>query len=907
MRELFYANLSKNTLALKADSTSAFSFPGLTQNETLVLGWRPVVNRDDTPVATTRTVQAMRFVIGRRDERPVRGKTRIQIGNPATTPAEGTNLTTPLSWPISEGDLQDALNALSAKPGTAKVVSEEGSLVVRFEGVSAATTFTARNNRLFPTSVMEVAGELEDGEWVTELRFVQAPVAFASTFDTLLPPPPSIVEVLSGGTSGDVKWDEVQKLTIDPRFEGGFYLQRGVKRTLAPFSLADMAKADVVKERLAPLLDTGGEFIVTSVADNAVTIRFSGDMSGTNFDLLEVVDIDAPEPDPTLTLRLNSTNLMRILRDAKDGVTRAQIKLPWEWEVDLENESDDALTDTHKFRGEVTITAALNLEQYSTPANIDFLRPPSPVNYKTRGTGQIANGVLHWSGPIGDGVATVFNVDHDLSSDLVMPFVRQNHANGDVLIPGVDYTAREGATNDTLVITLLGDYATDPPEEDELLVCAFALGAASQYASHTHSIDEVDELREELDAILATLATLTLAAGVGSIGTSDAPAGTTVMEMTLPTFVEAYPARKAIETQAADIASIAASDLPSDADLLGAVHDAVLTSLPGTFPTADTSNKGSVWQNRSAADVIVPAGGGRRSNTLHPGDCVASDGRRMFKVTNPSVDLARVFTVDATANTILLPLHGYENGQKFRVFSTTTLPAGTGFTADTDLFIVNKTANDFQVSATLGGSAIDLTTTGTGTHYLHTAPLKTSWYPADFERLLCQEFVPSDALLINRLAELKIGIAFGLRNKKTPTTRMSDKITTARWRLLIEIGTPSSESAPATTDDNLRGIVWGSTPLLDQTLYVNHNSSQRGVFGARIKRTGASTWTAQKCLYGKWTAAEGVTVAVSSFFLRARLVQFDTTDIPDAEGLVILMGLDQAIAADANTGKLVIK
>jgi len=45
------------------------------------------------------------------------------------------------------------------------------------------------------------------------------------------------------------------------------------------------------------------------------------------------------------------------------------------------------------------------------------------------------------------------------------------------------------------------------------------------------------------------------------------------------------------------------------------------------------------------------------------------------------------------------------------------LPAGIN--ADTTYYVINSTANDFQVSTTQGGAAVDFTDDGTGTHYFH--------------------------------------------------------------------------------------------------------------------------------------------------------------------------------------------
>lgn len=81
------------------------------------------------------------------------------------------------------------------------------------------------------------------------------------------------------------------------------------------------------------------------------------------------------------------------------------------------------------------------------------------------------------------------------------------------------------------------------------------------------------------------------------------------------------------------------------------------------------------------------------------------------------VGTASTFTADDSTDIITSATHNLSNGDVIFARSTTTLPAG--LTADTAYYIIEKTTNTFKVSLTLGGSAVDITDTGTGTH---------SWY-----------------------------------------------------------------------------------------------------------------------------------------------------------------------------------
>ncbi len=72
------------------------------------------------------------------------------------------------------------------------------------------------------------------------------------------------------------------------------------------------------------------------------------------------------------------------------------------------------------------------------------------------------------------------------------------------------------------------------------------------------------------------------------------------------------------------------------------------------------------------------------------------------------------FTADFTTDFITNNTHGRSNGDVITVSNSGgALPAG--LTANTPYYVINKTANTFQVSLTAGGVAVDITDNGTGT------------------------------------------------------------------------------------------------------------------------------------------------------------------------------------------------
>ena len=75
----------------------------------------------------------------------------------------------------------------------------------------------------------------------------------------------------------------------------------------------------------------------------------------------------------------------------------------------------------------------------------------------------------------------------------------------------------------------------------------------------------------------------------------------------------------------------------------------------------------------------------------------------------------QTFTTDfATDDKLDISGHGFANGDRITVSSATTLPAGLSL--GVLYYVVNKTADDFELSLTSGGAAVDITDNGTGAH-----------------------------------------------------------------------------------------------------------------------------------------------------------------------------------------------
>jgi len=73
-----------------------------------------------------------------------------------------------------------------------------------------------------------------------------------------------------------------------------------------------------------------------------------------------------------------------------------------------------------------------------------------------------------------------------------------------------------------------------------------------------------------------------------------------------------------------------------------------------------------------------------------------------------------IVSIDLATEIITSTAHGFTNGTIVRFTTTNTLPAS--ITLLQDYYIVGATTNTYQISATFGGTAVNITGAGTGTH-----------------------------------------------------------------------------------------------------------------------------------------------------------------------------------------------
>lgn len=142
-----------------------------------------------------------------------------------------------------------------------------------------------------------------------------------------------------------------------------------------------------------------------------------------------------------------------------------------------------------------------------------------------------------------------------------------------------------------------------------------------------------------------------------------------------------------------------------------------------------TSSTGTITLTATAT---APAG----SMALWPGDAAPSswflcDATAYNASTYPSLAAVLIpkasvfgrgtavgtFTVDTSTDIVTSASHGLSDGAIVHVASTTTLP--TGLSANTVYYVISATSSTFKLSLTSGGGAIDISSTGSGTHSVY--------------------------------------------------------------------------------------------------------------------------------------------------------------------------------------------
>jgi len=573
VQALYYANLTTQSLQDSLDGSTA-QLPEFHQGDQLLFQFRFAEDISGETIEVSRNVSDIRAILGRVDSPPDSGTLRLLINGVATN------------------------------------------------------NLTYHNNCLDPISfVRQRAWQCEDTDsYHHEIRLKQAAVAQSAAWGRVNPQQPSIERFEAGSTVGDTLLPEIQSLSMPSKFRGTYRL---VHNSLPTDTLSVENTDEEIAEALNAIAADGEEFEVEYAQDEVARIEFRGDMLGSPQDLLEIQIVSIPEGDLTLTLNLAKDDLAPLFRDTDE------VDLPFTIRAVLEDVHDDQVErKTTLFHGEVTVHEQIGDDSDNPASNIDWLRPPWGPEYPPVDPSSVITGSQHYPVVVGDGVQTVFTVDHEFGTKFVLVDAVDLTTGAPLERPGdYNYTSTDDSTTYTFV--------TAPATNNVGLILTAAI-STDAIAAHVQAISTITGLQDVLNDYGTRLAALEALPGA-SFRRSVVATGTEIMRITLPNFAEVYPLRsraaESIELPS-DLSNLDITTLPSRASgLLPAVHDAAAASLPTeTFSGQLQINgaagdyAGQVFVNDSGNQVYVPGGLGRRGRYVAADEHVASDGRVWYVV-----------------------------------------------------------------------------------------------------------------------------------------------------------------------------------------------------------------------------------------------------------------------------------
>lgn len=604
MQAAVYANLSTRRLTTTLGG-SAVSFPAFVQGDKVRIGLRFAESLEGSPIEVQKIVTHIRASIGFVDARPTSGFFVLIVDGQETAP---------IPHDATAGTLQSALAAVGLDD--AVVSKQDGSWIISTGNQSHAISGLSADGllaELRPVSFARVRSTQVAGQHRHEVRLVQAPLASTASFETIVPPAPTVTEVQAGGASETTLWPEIQALKILPTFKGTYQLRRGFRKT-RELSVDD--GPEEIQDALSVLADDDGSFSVSNPATYIAHITFNGSMAGIDQDLLEVAVFSAPPGDPTVTLDLNTAEIAAALRGA------AELKPELEIEVAVQDENDPDKTYTlTPFRAPITLIRELNWEGLETAANIDWLRPPYGRTYVPFTPDQIITGSQHYVAPVGDGVNSTFTISHNLGTRDLHVTVRQNGGSRAIVEP-LSVTL-DG--EDDLTITF-----AQAPALNGCVVTISTAGPVSAFQAHGHTIAQIEGLQLILDDLGGRVESLESFVPTFGLSTQANASQTIIAAWELPELFEVFPTRQKIDAK--DVPSIKPADLPRVGGLLPAVHvDPLAFTTVSALPPAPQN--GVIYQYiETAAPLVIPGYLGRRSTKLQAPGFFAWDGRGFYQV-----------------------------------------------------------------------------------------------------------------------------------------------------------------------------------------------------------------------------------------------------------------------------------
>lgn len=884
-----YLNTSTRAFTRGLDS-SAITWPTpLTAGEDIVIKFQlsqevaGFIERLDLPVAS------IKARIGTVKTAAEAGDYILEITYLGTTVT-----TTAIAWDATAAQIKTIIDTALGVPLAAlnpcTVTAETGGAYRIVFKDNLAADFAVTDNSLWPLAFVNAEEQAHDEGWVYILSHQQTPVAETVTLGTRAPDMPVVTRKQAGSDTDGILINEIQKLVIPPSFAGGtFQLSRsGVKSGLLPLPLSINAVADAI----AITADEGGIYRVTA-SSNAFFIEFMGTMAATGQDLFEVVPFDVPSSD--YYIKLSTKTAAMAARMRRRAAATGEVVLPLHLTLQVENEIDDETTDRYDFSFPLTFTLPPGDDEHNVSTDLNWAQPPSRLDVLPHSPNSVLVGHRSYRKAIGNGSATDFSIDHNLSENpqAVTPnattnlFTATDHNffNGDAvtfssttsvpapLVAGTTYWI-VSRTDDTFQVSLLqGGTAIDLTDVGSGTITARIDDGPGDGFHVVVYEREGDRARIPDNAYTVEL-------------TSDDAltiSGFAVTPTANQYIVHVTKIGRVATYQALELPIARVIGLQAFIDATNARLAALEILAPGTGILARRSVGGRMVRPLLPVAQLVRAPRELPADFVFPETLLGWQPYTLY----PDILAGRILPAVHDAATEALPAWpaAVSSSHAGKVFSTAgAVPSFPGG---------GLRAGDFAACDGREWYRVALETAG-----------QSSYYPSAFDVELFRIAVNEYQLTTSSLAELLVGFELAYY----PDSRnVRDRRTAVSWTFKLEFGTPSSASSPGTPGLNLDTFFASPLLALERRLYVTEEASQHK-FGVIVERDSAGDLEATAISYLKEIAAAN-NPAGANFAIRGRLCRLDPEDPTiDPRGLLAIRGLDVGLDGlpDTSLGKLII-
>jgi hypothetical protein len=793
--------------------------------------------------------ETIKLGLGYIDAPPTSGTFRIKHGEQETTD---------LAWNVSKNAFATALNALGSVAALGGVsVAEAGApniFQVRWnntEATFADTQLSVVKNRLAPKCFARVSHYQTDSGWLQFVKVFQAPIAFVDHFAIPTPPPVTCGVARSGtGTR-----NAVLTLNVPAAATGSFDLVwNGLSTTLLRVAtLSTTALGDALN---ALFTDGVNRFGVSNPREGVFYIECLGPLGLAPQAPFTVTMHDQESgTSPTGLLSLDVPGAELLL----DG--RASVgDLSLECELVTTSHSQTLFQVSATLLNDMLDSSMLTAEE---PGWLEELEPEANPPHDRQAE---VVGVGGYVAPVGDSIALVWTLTHNLGTLNVHVTVRDTQTNRRV--PDNEYAALLVNENQVRITF------AEPPEADRYTVIVSSADSANRLLEHGHPIDDIEGLRAALNALAASGNPLELWPQIPLDKLPEIPFSKFTGQLSDNQIPESIPRLDADGFLTLGILPPEVPRLAADGSLVFRKREETsFTTLLGAGGKLNMALLGDLSQAPGFVEAIKKVLGGGGANKLalsfalpqwielYPGRATSSSMEvAASSLPKPGGLLPAIH--DAASEALPTPLPAASASLAGRIFQ-------------------NQTGADFRLSGGLGRAG---TVLKAGDHVACDGRLwyrvaregtTTTWHPQDFEREL--------VLLDVNEAMLPIGAVFTLLVDFQTQILRSE--TRAQWVLLLEHGTFNNLPSPSGT--NISGITWATTPLVACPLRLTPIRTPH-LFGVRVSRQAGGLTTETRLYRGSWMPSE-TTPATANFALRARLARFDTEDhLADPRGYVLL-------------------